>query len=74
MRPNFATLEKNYPRKKRIDRAELYQEIGWDRLIDDPAYHNTCAVPGSLALIKSGVPIHGRIQIKKGPTIQGQAD
>lgn len=67
MKPTFATLAKNYPRKKLVDRAELYQEIGWEKLINDPAYHNTCAVRVSLALIKSGMPIQGRMPIKTGP-------
>lgn len=67
MRPLFHSLERNYPRHDSIDKAQLFQEIGWDDLIRNGAYENTCAIRMSLALIKTGVHIPGRIAIKKGP-------
>lgn len=67
MRPQFHALERNYPRKDSIERAQLFQEIGWEDLIDNTAYHNTCAIRMSLALIKTGIHVPGRIAIKKGP-------
>jgi hypothetical protein len=67
MRPLFHALELNYPPHDRIDKAQLFQEIGWDDLIKNIAYENTCAIRMSLALIKTGVHIPGRIAIKKGP-------
>ncbi|RFP12299.1 hypothetical protein D0T25_30400 [Duganella sp. BJB488] len=67
MRPQFHALERNYPPHDTIDKAQLFQEIGWDDLIKNAAYENTCAIRMSLALIKTGVRIPGRIAIKKGP-------
>jgi hypothetical protein len=44
----------------------LFQQIGWDDLIKNPAYGNTCAIRVSLALIRSGVTIPGgRLPIKR---------
>lgn len=67
MRPKFSALERNYPKHDSIDTAQWFQEVGWDELINNSAYANTCAIRMSLALIKVSVPIHGRIAIKKGP-------
>ena len=67
MRPLFHSLERHYPRNDEIDKAQLFQEIGWDDLIANPAYDNTCAIRMSLALIKSGIQVPGRIAIQKGP-------
>lgn len=67
MKPRFATLSKNYSSNRSISQETLYKEIGWDDLIGKSAYANTCAIRVSLALIKSGVNVRGRIAIKKGP-------
>ncbi len=67
MRPNFATIKNAYQDKHASPRDVLYQEIGWDDLINNPAYENTCAVRVSLALIKVGMRLPGRLVIKKGP-------
>jgi len=66
-RPAFSTLLANYYSNKVVTRDDLYFEIGWDDLIDNRLYENTCAVRISLALIKSGIPVKGRIRIKAGP-------
>jgi len=63
----FDTLVRNYPSNKTITREALFKEIGWDDLISNPSYENTCAIRVSLGLIKSGVKVAGRIAIKKGP-------
>ena len=68
MRPPFHTLERNYPRHDDIDKAQLFHEIGWDDLIDNPDYDNTCAIRMSLALIKSGVLVPGVCPSGKGRT------
>lgn len=67
MRPSFLPLQRHYPRTDTVGKAELFREIGWDDLIKNSAYDNTCAIRMSLALMKVGVPIHGRMAIKKGP-------
>ncbi|WEF33511.1 T6SS effector amidase Tae4 family protein [Pseudoduganella chitinolytica] len=66
MRPLFLSLKHNYPHKDAIDTAQLFEGIGWDDLIDNPAYENTCAIRMSLALIRTGIHVSGRIAIKKG--------
>lgn len=61
-------LLKNYPRKREVDRETLFRQLGWDDLIKNPAYENTCAIRVSLALIRSSVTIPGgRIPIKADP-------
>lgn len=69
----FAVLMASYPRKhtpdhkNEVDHDALLRLIGWDDLINDPAYANTCAVRVSLALIRSGVHIpDGRMAIRAG--------
>jgi hypothetical protein len=67
MRPLFLPLERHYPRVDTVGKAELFEEIGWDDLIKNSGYDNTCAIRMSVALIKVGVPIRGRMAIKNGP-------
>jgi hypothetical protein len=63
----FAVLMKAYPRKRDTDHDALFRLLGWDDLIPNPAYANTCAIRVSLALLRSGVHIpEGRLQIKAG--------
>lgn len=66
MKPQFSILEKNYSSNRRVSKAELFEEIGWDDLISNAEYDNTCAIRVSLALIKSGVEVRGRMKINKG--------
>lgn len=64
----FSVLKKNYPPKQLVKTPELFKEIGWDDLIDNPTYENTCAIRLSLALIKSGVRLpEARMSINAGP-------
>lgn len=66
--PRFNTLWDNYSSNKIVKLPQLFKEIGWDNLIADDAYANTCAIRVNLALIKSGVTIPGgRMRIKAGP-------
>lgn len=67
MKPSFAKIKKTYQDKHACPRDVLYKELGWDDLVSNPAYENTCAVRISLAFIKLGVTMPGRIVIKKGP-------
>ena len=58
-------LLKNYPSNRVVSRDTLFQQIGWDDLIKNPGYGNTCAIRVSLALIRSGITIpSGRLPIK----------
>jgi hypothetical protein len=67
MKPSFAKIKKTYQDKHAFPRDVLYQELGWDDLVNNPAYENTCAVRISLALIKLDITLPGRLMIKQGP-------
>lgn len=64
---SYAALRTNFSSNKTLKQPELFRELGWEDLIGNPAYDNTCAIRMSLALIKSGKTIPGRLKIKKGP-------
>lgn len=66
MKPTFSTLKTNFYPSQSVNQAKLFEEIGWSDLVGKPGYVNTCAIRMSLALIKSGVTIPGRIRIKNG--------
>lgn len=64
----FRVLSQNYPRKVAVPHDDLFRLIGWDDLIKNPAYENTCATRVSLALIRSGITIPGaRMPVKTAP-------
>jgi hypothetical protein len=75
MKPAYLTLKSHHYSSNElsssyVDKKSLYSEIGYDidNLIkQNPGYQNTCATRMSLALIKSGVPVNGRLRIKAGP-------
>ncbi len=62
----FTDLWNNYPNKDDYPTNELYEALGWPDLVNNPHYKNTCAVRMSLCLIKSGIALSGRFEIKKG--------
>jgi Type VI secretion system (T6SS), amidase effector protein 4 len=66
MRLSFSRLRQNYSNRIDVDRAALFHEIGWDDVIDNGNFYNTCAIRVSLAIIKSNAQIPGRIAIKRG--------
>ena len=66
MKPSFASVRANFYPATKILRAPLFEEIGWSDLTDNEAYKDTCAIRISLALIKCGMTIPGRIPIKAG--------
>lgn len=64
----FATLCSNYPTPTREPRDTLYGNLGWDGLIGDRNYENTCAIRMSICLLRSGLSIPtGELKIWKGP-------
>jgi hypothetical protein len=67
MKPPFLELKTNFPGESAVSKTELFQEIGWDDLMSKEEYQNTCAIRMSVALIKSGIDIPGRMAINKGP-------
>jgi hypothetical protein len=64
---SYAALRANFSSNKVLKQPDLLRTLGWDDLVGNPAYDNTCAIRMSLALIKSGKAIPGRLRIKKGP-------
>lgn len=66
MKPSFNALRGHYPRLAEVSKKVLFEEIGWDDLIPNPDYDNTCAIRVSLALIKCGIHIPGRMRIRRG--------
>lgn len=56
-----------YPGNKTVSREALFQELGWQDLIQNPSYANTCAIRISVALVKSGITLRGGLVIQKGP-------
>lgn len=65
---SFSVLQNNFSPKQLVKPPDLFKEIGWDDLIGNSSYENTCAIRLSLALIKSGVTIpDARMAIKTGP-------
>lgn len=67
MNLSYTTLERNFSSALLVTRAALFDEIGWSDLEGKPQWENTCAIRISLALIKSGINVPGRIAIKAGP-------
>ena len=60
------TLWINYPTPAEFTHDQLFDELGWEDLKGNSTYANTCAIRMSFCLIKSGITIPGRLQIKKG--------
>ncbi len=66
MKPAFIKLRENYPSVAAVDQATLFGEIGWEDLVGKDSFANTCAIRVSLALIKAGIRLKGRMAIRKG--------
>lgn len=49
MRPPLLTVMMHYP--NRIKREDLYADIGWNDLVDNKAYNDTCAIRMSYGLL-----------------------
>ena len=67
VKPAFIKLRDNYASVAAVDQAALFREIGWEDLIGKDSFANTCAIRVSLALIKAGVKVKGRMAIRRGP-------
>ena len=67
MKPMFAVVQRNFANTFDVKQPQLFAEIGWRDLVGKPAWRDTCAIRMSLALIKSGMTIPGRMRIKAGP-------
>ena len=65
-KPIYGVVRRNYYHPDRVKRPDLFAEIGHPELARIPAWANTCAIRLSLALVKSGVAIPGRMVIRSG--------
>jgi Type VI secretion system (T6SS), amidase effector protein 4 len=66
MRPIFSEVFAGYPKKDNYPGSEVLRLIGWDDLINNGNYTNTCAIRVSIALVSAHMSIPGRMSIKKG--------
>lgn len=66
MVPKFLAVSDAYPTKVPYDRAKLFELIGWDDLVANSNYENTCAIRVSIGLLGAGMTIPGRMKINKG--------
>jgi hypothetical protein len=61
---SFEQLKTNFPAE---DRKIFFKNMGWDDLIDNVSYENTCAMRVSTCLVKLGMSFpEGQIKILKG--------
>lgn len=65
-KPMFGIVRRNFYRAQVVKRPELFAEIGHPELARIPAWANTCAIRLSLALVKAGVVLPGRMVIRAG--------
>lgn len=66
MRPTIQAVRQHYPAATL--REELFSDIGWNDLIGNKAYTDTCAIRMSYGLLRAGVSLPGaRMKAKAGP-------
>lgn len=67
MKPAFVMLNQNYPKLSQVPRESLLGAIGWNDVLKNPAFADTCAIRMSVALLSSGVPLPGaRMKVNAG--------
>jgi len=80
MKPLYMVLRSNYPDRNAYPRGKLLEAMGWDDLLNNQAYTDTCAMRMSYALARSGVHLLGARMTGKGkmvarlPIEPGQGD
>jgi len=71
MKPSLLMLTMYYP--ARPTREELFIDIGWDDLIPNKAYIDTCAIRMGYGLLKAGVALPGARMKAKAGTLKGKS-
>ena len=66
MRPMYASLVRGYPSHHAVPPSALCEEIGWDEEALSGAGADTCAVRVSLALVRAGARIPGKVNVSRG--------
>ena len=69
MRPLYAVLRHYYPTRDQYPRSRLLDLLGWNDLLDNHAFDDTCAMRMSAALALSGVELAGA-RMKGGEGLQ----
>jgi hypothetical protein len=70
VKPAYQVLRQFFPRKD--TREQLFADIGWNDLVKDPAYWDTCAIRMSVGLLRAGVTLPGARMRANAGTIKGQ--
>jgi hypothetical protein len=70
MKPTYQAVRQFYPRKD--SREVLFADIGWDDLVKDPAYWDTCAIRMSIGLLRAGLTLPGARMKAKAGSIDGK--
>ncbi|GGY85984.1 T6SS effector amidase Tae4 family protein [Pseudoduganella plicata] len=70
MKPPFQRLWQHFPRTE--SRAELYETLGWEDIIDHKAYRDTCAIRMSYALLRADVALPGATMLVKAGPAKGR--
>lgn len=70
--PLYAVLRHNYPRRGQYPRARLLELLGWNDLLNNHAFDDTCAMRMSVALALSGVELSGARMRGKSDQLKGR--
>jgi hypothetical protein len=71
MKPTYSMMRINYPYRELYHRGMLLALLGWDDLLENESYKDTCAMRMSYALARSGVRLVGARMKGKGKTVNG---
>lgn len=72
MKPTYNNLRINYPDRELYPRGLLLEMLGWDDLLKNGNYADTCAMRMSYALARSGVWLAGARMKGKGKYVAGR--
>jgi hypothetical protein len=71
MKPSYNVLRMYYPHRSRYPRGMLLELLGWDDLLNNDAYADTCAMRMSYALARAGVHLAGARMLGRGQSVKG---
>ena len=72
-KPPYAVVRRCYPTRDRFPRQKLLTDVlGWDDLLDNHSFDDTCAMRMSAALALSGVKLIGARMKGNGGTAKGK--
>lgn len=71
MKPSYNMLWASYPDRTMYPRGLLLDMLGWNDVLNNDAFADTCAMRMSYALARSGVHLMGARMTGKGKHVQG---